>query len=99
MGPYPTYQQCQVALQNALDNAVNNFGWNIVSVDYCHYNPPAPMIPHELSPAESLDYVSGIMDDIKTLRALYRPEAFEKALCDITDPDEDEDFDCDEQDR
>ena len=69
VGPYPTYQQCQTALQNALNNAVYNFGWSIVSVDYCHYNPPAPMVMHELSPVEGLDYVGGIMHEIEAARA------------------------------
>ncbi len=98
VGPYSNWYDCNEALQNAMDNAVYNFGWSIVSVNPCSYNPPAVygQVLHELAPVESLNVVNGILDQVAAARKQWVPEYFEQAICDITDPDEDEDFDKEE---
>ena len=51
VGPYSTYYACNQALQAAIDNATNNFGWSVTSVSPCSYTPPfAPMqVEYELA--------------------------------------------------
>ena len=102
VGPYPTYYACNQALQAAINNATNNFGWTVTSVSPCHYNPPfAPVQKHEYyelavvsdGPGDSGNVAGALLDEASKLRETYRIDAYDKALkafIEIVDPNGEE---------
>ncbi|MCB1560469.1 MAG: hypothetical protein KDI75_05175 [Xanthomonadales bacterium] len=103
VGPYSTYYACNQALQAAIDNATNNFGWSVTSVSPCSYTPPfAPMqVEYELAVVDDGSGDTGtiagtLLDEVAKLREAYRIDAYDKAvrrLIEITDPNLDPDAD------
>ena len=93
VGPYATAIECQQALNNAINNAVNNFGWSVVSIQPCHYKPPFGQVRRELSAVESAEFATALNDQVIEAHRRLRVEQFEAMVCEIVDPNEDEDFD------
>jgi len=87
VGPYATYYDCNVALQAAIDNAVNNFGWQVVSVSPCHYNAPFIYV-HEhfelavaaTDPTDSGNVATGLLNEVSKLRESYRIDDYDRAI-------------------
>ncbi len=95
VGPYATYAECSQALSAAVAYKVTNFGWTVVSFQPCHFNPPFGMMSEELSALEGLEHFTLINAELKAAHERLSATAYETAVCDIVDPDEDEDFDKD----
>ena len=104
VGPYATWFECNQALQAAINNAVNNFGYTVTSVHACSYTPPFSGVMHtwfELkvpadTPRESGAVAGALLDEVRRIREAHRADAYEAAiggLVRIVDPGEDEDFD------
>lgn len=106
VGPYTTWAACNAALQAAINNAVNNFGYTVTAIHPCSYTPPFSGVMHvwfELkvpadTPRESGAVAATLLDEVRRLRETHRADAYESmigGLVRIVDPDEDEDFDKD----
>ena len=87
VGPYATWNECNQALQNAIDNAVNNFGWSVVSIDGCGYSSGLLNHGHDihvelaaLSPADSGAIAHAVLDEQRRVRTLYRADEYEARL-------------------
>ncbi len=106
VGPYATWAACNNALQAAINNAVNNFGYTVTSIHPCSYTPPFSGVMHvwfELkvsagTPRESGDVAGTLLDEVRRLREAHRADAYEATiggLVRIVDPGEGEDYDKD----
>lgn len=93
VGPYSSAIECQQALNNAINNAVNNFGWSVVSIQPCHYNPPYGKVPPQLATAHSAEFATSLNDQVIEAHRRLRVEQFEAMVCEIVDPNQDEDYD------
>jgi hypothetical protein len=88
VGPYPTWIECNDALQNAIDNAVYNFGWTVISIDSCGYNAGlAHNIDYDIhllveaeSPKESAEIGKLLLGEVQRVRGQYRADSYEAAL-------------------
>jgi hypothetical protein len=88
VGPYATWIECSIALQNAINNAVNNFGYTLESVSPCSYTPPysGVMNPgYELevmadSPASSADVGTVLLDEARRIREAHRADDYDAAI-------------------
>ena len=90
VGPYSTYYACNQALQNALDNAVNNFGWTVTSIKPCSYRPPYAYAPVEFElqvsaegAGQSGDVATGLLFEATKLRETHRVDDYDRALRDF----------------
>ena len=90
VGPYSTYYACNQALQNALDNAVNNFGWTITSLTPCSYRPPyGTVLPgYEVEiwadgAGQSGDVATGVLFEATKLREAHRVDDYDRAIRDF----------------
>ncbi len=95
VGPYATYAECSQALNAAVAYKVTNLGWVVVSFQACHFNPPYGTMPEELSGLEGLQHFTQITAELEAAHDRLAATAYETAVCDIVDPEEDEDFDKD----
>ena len=88
VGPYASWTECNDALQNAIDNAVYNFGWTVISIDGCGYNPGLTHgINYEIhllvaaeSPKESAEIGKLLLGEVQRVRGQYRIDNYEAAL-------------------
>src|SRR5688500_15769937 len=88
VGPYSTYAQCNAALQAAITNAVNNFGYVVESVNYCSYRPPftgvfvgySELVVGSTTPRESLAEAFALLEEIALVRARYDADNYEAEL-------------------
>ncbi len=99
VGPYSTWAACNSALQAAINNAVNNFGYTLVSMNPCSYTPPfsGVMYQHfELAvvsdnDGDTADVAAVLLDQVKRIRETYQADAYDAAvgeLVRITDPND-----------
>ncbi|GAA4794879.1 hypothetical protein [Lysobacter hankyongensis] len=93
VGPYSNASECEAALDAAIDNAVNNQGYTIESIEPCmpHWNlhdgglPELEAAPFTVavladSPGESLDVARLLMKEVALARRTYRAAEFESTL-------------------
>jgi hypothetical protein len=88
VGPYATWSACNDALQNAIDNAVYNFGWTVISIDGCGYNPGLThginydihLLVAAESPKESAEIGKLLLAEVVRVRNQYRIDNYEAAL-------------------
>lgn len=88
VGPYPTYAQCDAALNAAINNAVNNFGYTLTAVHYCFYRPPftgvfleyTGLVIQSPDPRESLAEATALLEEIGRVRARYDADQYEADL-------------------
>jgi hypothetical protein len=88
VGPYSTYAQCNAALQAAISNAVNNFGYVVESVNYCSYRPPftgvfigyTELAVSSTTPRESLAEAFALLEEIAQIRIRYNADQYEADL-------------------
>lgn len=92
VGPYSTVAECQAALDSAIDNAVNNQGYQIASVQPCigHWSisggvPEMEAAPYTLavladSPGESGEVVHVLLDEVAAARKAYAIDDYERTL-------------------
>lgn len=97
VGPYATWSECNNALQAAIDNAVDNFGYTLVSMHPCSYTPPfsGVMRQHfELAvdsenEGDTADVAAVLLDQVKRIREAHHADAYDAAVGElvlITDP-------------
>lgn len=87
VGPYSTYDACNQALQNGIDNAVNNFGWSVTSITPCSYRRSHAYadVLYELEiqvndPGESGDVATGLLFEATRLREAHRVDDYDRAV-------------------
>ena len=88
VGPYSTYAACNAALQAAISNAVNNFGYVVESVNYCSYRPPftgvflgyTELAVGSTTPRESLAEAFALLEEIAKIRIRYNADQYEADL-------------------
>lgn len=93
VGPYTSASECEAALDAAIDNAVNNQGYTIESIEPCmpRWNlhgggvPELEAAPYTVavladSPGESLDVARLLMKEVALARRTYRAAEFESTL-------------------
>lgn len=88
VGPYPTYMQCDNALQAGLYNHTHNHGEQLESLTPCHYRPPYSVAHdhyYELQvvardPGESGRVGTLLLDQVKRLREAYHMDDYERDL-------------------
>jgi len=88
VGPYSTWAQCNAALQAALNNAVNNFGYTIATVHQCSYRPPfsgvfleaSGLVMQSTTSRESLTEANALLAEIAKVRARYYADQYEADL-------------------
>lgn len=87
VGPYPTYAECNAALQAAINNAVNN-GYVVEEIDYCFYRPPftgvfvtyTGLAVQSTTPRESLAEALALLEEVAEVRARYSVDKYEAEL-------------------
>lgn len=85
VGPYGTWQECNQALQAAINNAVNNFGYTLVSMHPCSYTPPFSGVMHQWfelavvakSPRESASVGAALLREVQTIREAHRADLYD----------------------
>ncbi len=93
VGPYTNATECEAALDAAIDNAVNNQGYAIESIDPCMPRwgfhdgglPELEAAPFTVavladSPGESLDVARLLLKEVALARSAYRAAEFESTL-------------------
>lgn len=87
VGPYSSWIECNNALQAAIDNAVNNFGYTLVSMNPCSYTPPfsGVMYQHfELAISDkygdSASVAAALLDEVRRIREAHRADAYDAAI-------------------
>jgi hypothetical protein len=93
VGPYATATECQAALDAAIDNAVNNQGYQIESVSPCigHWAfsgggvPEMDAAPYTLavladSPGESGGIAHVLLDEVAAARKTFQIDQYEATL-------------------
>lgn len=93
VGPYSSASECEAALDAAIDNAVNNQGYTIESIDPCMPRwgfhdgglPELEAAPYSVavlagSPGESLDVARLLLKEVALARRTYRAAEFESTL-------------------
>jgi hypothetical protein len=95
VGPYATYAECNQALNAAVAYKVTQLGWSVVSFQPCYFNPPFGMVAEELSGLEGLEHFARVTAELEAAHERLSAVQYETAVCDIVDPNEDEDFDSD----
>jgi len=88
VGPYATYAECNAALQAAISNAVNNFGYVVDEVDYCFYRPPFTGVfvtytgldVQSTTPRESLAEAFVLLEEVARIRTRYGADQYEAEL-------------------
>jgi hypothetical protein len=99
VGPYANWAECNEALQAAIDNNVNNFGYTLVSLHPCSYTPPFSGGIHVFyefavlahSPRESAETATVLLDEVRKIREVYRSDDYDAAIGElicITDPND-----------
>ena len=88
VGPYATYAECNAALQAAISNNVNNFGYTVDEVDYCFYRPPftgtfvtyTGLNVQSTTPRESLAESFVLLEEVAQVRTRYSADQYEAEL-------------------
>lgn len=92
VGPYSTAAACEAALEVAIDNAVNNHGYEVESVSPCTPRwsvhgtwPELQAAPYTLavlagSPGESLTVTRMLLKEVRRVRQTYRASEYEATL-------------------
>lgn len=93
VGPYTNASECETALDAAIDNAVNNQGYAIESIDPCMPRwsfhggdlPELEAAPFTVavladSPGESLEVARLLLQEVSIARRTYRASEFESTL-------------------
>ncbi len=88
VGPYATWVECNQALQAAINNAVNNFGYTLVSMHPCSYTPPFSGVMHEWfelavvakTPRESATVGAALLREVQTIREAHRADAYDARI-------------------
>jgi hypothetical protein len=93
VGPHTNASECEAALDAAIDNAVNNHGYTIESIEPCMPRwsihggglPELEAAPYTVavlagSPGESLDVTRVLLKEVALARATYRAAEFEATL-------------------
>lgn len=86
-----TWAECNQLLQSSINQAVNVWGWTVVTYTPCHYQPPFQYIMAEKegleisagSPGDSAGAVGAITDEIARVRAAHRADDYENAIRDV----------------
>ncbi len=97
VGPYSTWSECNNALQAAIDNAVNNFGYTLVSMHPCSYTPPFSGVMHEyfelsvdgIKEGDTATVAAALLDEVERIREAHNADAYDAAVGElvlITDP-------------
>lgn len=97
VGPYSTWAACNNALQAAIDNAVNNFGYTLVSMHPCSYTPPFSGVMHQhfelavdsVKEGDTATVAGVLLDEVERIREAHRADAYDAAVGElvlITDP-------------
>ena len=88
VGPYASWAECNNALQAAINNAVNNFGYTLVSMHPCSYTPPFSGVMHhqfELAVVGDKDgdtaHVAAVLlDEVKRIRDAHDADGYDAAV-------------------
>ena len=97
VGPNSTWAACNNALQAAINNAVNNFGYTLVSMNPCSYTPPFSGVMHQHfelavhseTDGDTDDIAGVLLDQVKRIREAHQADAYDAAVGElvlITDP-------------
>lgn len=97
VGPYATWSECNNALQAAINNAVNNFGYTLVSMHPCSYTPPFSGVMYEhfelavdsVKEGDTATVAAVLLDEVKRIREAHSADAYDAAVGElvlITDP-------------
>lgn len=86
-----TWAECNQLLQSAINQAVNVWGWTVVTYTPCHYQAPFQYIMADKegleinagSPGDSAGTVGAITDEIVRVRQQFRADDYENAMRDV----------------